>query len=184
MSDKISIILAKASWCPHCIHFTPIFDLASKKINENNELKDKKFFFYSFDVEDQEQKNKFYKDFPGLSEFIEGYPTVFMQTKNGNKTRTDFIDHVNIKPSENDNVNKEEVMNKLQKEAADTFVNSIINKYKTVYSDKKDVFVNAQKGGFNLKRISSNDFTSLEESSYRQKYLKYKNKYIELQSNQ
>lgn len=184
-NNKVSIILAKANWCQHCIHFTPIFKLAEEQINKQLKLEkdiDKDFVFYSFDVENSEEKEKFKNEFPGLIDFIEGYPTVYMQSHNGKNIRTDFIDHVNINSNNNEDLSKTEVINRLQNEAASKFINNIINKYKTIYSPTKDLYINLQNGGAsaNIKRISSNQYTTLEESKYRHKYLKYKNKYLNM----
>ena len=54
--SKINIILAKASWCPHCVKFTPIFEEAeniSKK-----KFKDIELEYESFDLADNDIKNK------------------------------------------------------------------------------------------------------------------------------
>ena len=96
MSIEITIILAKASWCHHCQNFMPIFEQAAEKIKTNNNFANKTINFVTYDVEDPSQKNSFMNEHPGLIDFLEGYPTVYMKIKKDNNIRTDFINHKTI----------------------------------------------------------------------------------------
>lgn len=166
MSHKIVIILAKASWCPHCVHFTPIYEMAKQKIKPNL-IDNCSINFVSFELDKQNEKLKFDKDYPGLSLFLKGYPTVYIhmtENKNNTTPTIDTIDHTIAT----------EQGNKGNIQAAEEFIQNIVNKYKSIKSGNKVEYVSVQRGGMNNFR------TSLEESNYRNKYLKYKSKYLEL----
>lgn len=166
MSGEITIILAKASWCPHCVNFTPIYELAQNTIKPNNDLDGCPIKFLSYELDNENEKQIFIQTHPGLIDFLEGYPTVYFQyLKGGNRAKTEFINHT---------VAKEEG-NKGIKKAVQEFVENIINKYKSIKSGRVDI-VKVQKGGM------LNYKTSMDEVNYRNKYLKYKSKYLELKN--
>lgn len=162
--EDITVILVKTSWCPHCQHFTPIFDKASNLIKMNNDMKDKNVKFISYDMENPVEKNNFINDNPGLIEFLEGYPTVFLKIKNDKKIRTEYIDHTVIDNSIKD-------ADKALNMASNNFINNIVNKYKTINSDNKDTYT-SQKGG-----------VCKLEDKYKKQYLELKSRYIEMKLN-
>ena len=166
MSQGITIILAKASWCPHCIDFTPIYELAMNKINPEKQLEGTNINFVSFELDKEIEKTRFINEYPGLIDFLEGYPTVYFQLSGDNgRPKTEFINHT---------VSREQGNKGLEK-AAEEFIENIVNKYKSIKSGKKEI-VRVQKGGMH------NFITSLEEEEYRNKYLKYKSKYLGLKN--
>lgn len=168
MSHNITVILAKASWCPHCVDFTPIFELAQKKIKKSA-LDNCSVEFVSFELDKPNEKDRFEQKHPGLLEFLEGYPTVYFQMNeiNGNsRPKTEFINHT---------VSREKSEKGIEK-ATEEFIQNIINKYKSIKSGKKEEYTTVQRGGM-VKYI-----TSTEEEKYRNKYLKYKSKYLELKN--
>jgi thiol-disulfide isomerase/thioredoxin len=172
MSHKINIILAKASWCPHCVDFTPIYELARKKINAQMQLDNCEIDFDSYELDKDIQANEFKQKYPGLIDFLEGYPTVFFrmtekQNNNPVKVKTEFINHSVA------NGGTQQAMNN----AAEEFIQNIINKYKSILSGGKELHISVQKGGM------SNYMTSNQEVKYRNKYLKYKSKYLTLKNN-
>jgi len=169
MQDKIKIILAKASWCPHCIHFTPIFDLAKEKITKSKELLNSEILFESYDLDDENIKNKFMQEHKGLMDYLKGYPTVYFSLVEGNNQtpRTEFIEHTVVK----DNTEKGLT------EAVDEFINNIVNKYKSLKSGNKELHMSVQTGGM------FNNITTMDEVNYRKKYLEYKFKYLKLKNN-
>lgn len=170
MSHMINIILAKASWCPHCLDFAPIYELAQKKINSEQDLDNCEITFDSYELDKNNQKSDFMKKYPGLIDFLEGYPTVYfrmsdLNEKNEkNKTKTEFINHAVANGQDK----------KALEDAANEFVNNIVNKYKSMLSDNKELHIDVQKGGM------KNHITSIQEAIYRNKYLKYKSKYLYL----
>jgi hypothetical protein len=172
MSHQINIILAKASWCQHCDNFTPIYELAKEQINSAKQLDNCKITFESYEVDKDDQGREFKAKYPGLIDYLEGYPTVYfrmgeLQGGEPNKIKTEFINHTVAKGSD-----KKEL-----KSAADDFIENIVNKYKSILSGNKELHMNVQKGGM------INYMTSLQEVKYRNKYLKYKSKYLELKNN-
>ena len=160
---EVTVILAKTSWCPHCIDFTPIYQKAGAEINKiakSNKI-NKQFTFHSFEIDKENEKKDFEQKFGELTDFINGFPSVLIKYKGGGKNYIVPINHTFIKKTDkkpNDGELKE-----LEKIAVEEFVNNIF----TNVSDKKDVFVNPQNGG----------------NIYKEKYLKYKAKYIELKKN-
>ena len=168
MSHEITIILAKASWCPHCVDFTPIYEIAQSKLKPN-QVDNCNINFISFELDDNSQKNRFLQEYPGLIDFLEGYPTVYFQMKElngGSRAKTEFINHT---------ISKQQNKQGLD-EAATEFIQNIVNKYKSIKSGKSE-YVQIQKGGM------INYKTSMNEEEYRNKYLKYKSKYLNLRTN-
>lgn len=172
MSHQINIILAKASWCPHCVDFMPIYELAKEKMNSKKLLDDCKITFDAFDLDKETQASEFKQKYPGLIDFLEGYPTVYFrmsesQTNNPHKVKTEFINHAVAKEQ-----NKEAF-----EAAANEFIDNIVNKYKSVLSGNKELHLSVQKGGM------IDYMTSAQEVKYRKKYLKYKSKYLTFKNN-
>jgi len=150
MSIKTKVILAKASWCPHCDNFMPVYDKASEKYGENYE-----FSFYDFaDDAPSPNKSNFEDEHQELVDLVDGYPTVFL--KRDNKTHT----KINTSVIKNNNLEK----------AVNEFGNNIENGYKNLISDKKMEYISLG-GGL----INNNDY-------YKNKYMKYKQKYFELKN--
>ena len=169
MSHEITIILAKASWCPHCIDFTPIYNATEQKINPVNQLDGCNIKFLSFEMDNQNEETKFKETYPELVEYLKGYPSVYFRMANNQtkKIKTEFIEHT---------VKKEQT-EQGEEQAINEFINNIINKYKSISSGNKEVYLSVQKGGI-LKYM-----TNVEEVKYRNKYLKYKSKYLEFKNN-
>ena len=168
MSHQINIILAKASWCPHCVDFTPIFESAQQKLKPS-QIDGCLVKFVSFELDKANEKNRFQQEYPGLIDFLEGYPTVYFQmTEKDGKSRpkTEFVNHT---------ISREQGKQGIEK-AAQEFVQNIINKYKSIKSGNKEEYTTVQRGG-NTKAM-----TSMNEVEYRNKYLKYKTKYLELKN--
>jgi len=164
MSGEITIIYANTSWCPHCMDFTPIYKLAKKAINDLDGCPIK---FLSYALDNENEKQLFIQTHPGLIDFLEGYPTVYFQyLKGGDTVKTEFIKHTIAKEKDD----------KGNKKAADEFIENITNKYKSMKSGRVDI-VKVQKGGM------INYKTNMDEVNYRNKYLKYKSKYLELKNN-
>ena len=171
MSHQINIILAKASWCPHCVDFTPIYELAKEKI-KSKQLDNCKIHFDSYELDKDNQASEFKQKYPGLIDFLEGYPTVYfrmseIENNKPNKVKTEFINHAVAKEQ-----NEKSLHN-----AAEEFIDNIVNKYKSILSGNKELHVRVQKGGM------INNMTSIQEVQFRNKYLKYKSKYLSLKNN-
>jgi thiol-disulfide isomerase/thioredoxin len=169
MSYEITVILAKASWCPHCVDFTPIYNSAQTKINPANQLDGCKINFNSFELDKQQEEREFKEKYPELVEYLKGYPSVYLRftDKKTQKHNTVFIDHT---------VSKEQ-STQGEEQAAEDFINNIINKYKSILSGGKEEHLSVQRGGMLKYKTSAN------EVKYRNKYLKYKTKYLEFKNN-
>jgi hypothetical protein len=89
---------------------------------------------------------------------VSGYLTVFLKIKDKqtNEKKQQTIEHTHDE-------NKER--------ATDEFINNIINMYKTLKSDSSQEFISAQKGGTMI---------NMDKHNYKNKYLKYKSKYLTL----
>jgi hypothetical protein len=170
-NNKImNIILAKASWCPHCVNFTPIYEKAIENIKSVKDFKDCNITFHSFELDKEQEKNNFINQFRGLEDYVSGYPTVFIQikdTQNPKKVLNDTVEHVTAKGVDEKSLN----------DASNVFINNIRNKYKSLTSDNKELHLAVQMGGM------YNNRTNIEDEKYRNKYLKYKSKYLELKNN-
>jgi thiol-disulfide isomerase/thioredoxin len=165
MSKKINVILAKASWCPHCIHFTPIYEKAKTKAVKDKRLSGLDINFLSFELDRTDEQNRFKEEYPGLIDYLQGYPSVYFQIiDDKKKKKTDFVDHTVAEGSSDKDVDR----------AVENFLNNIVNKYKSMNSDGKEEYVAVQKGGMRLFT------TDMNEVKYREKYLKYKSKYLNL----
>jgi thiol-disulfide isomerase/thioredoxin len=169
--NNFNIILTKTLTCPYCIDFTPIWDSAVKKNNLSKQLGGKKINFRSYNMKDQGDVNSLNQDYMGLTQLIEGYPTVFAYFKHDGKTKVVQVEHTSI-PRGNSMLGGTN-NNKEIDDAANKFLNNITNAYKTATSDNKAVHVDVQDGG-NLNIFSN--------SAYKGKYLKYKAKYLELKN--
>ena len=84
-----------------------------------------------------------------------------------NKIKTEFINHATAKGQDE----------KALESAADEFIDNIVNKYKSILSGNKELHMRVQKGGM------TDYMTSMSEVEYRNKYLKYKSKYLALKNN-
>jgi thiol-disulfide isomerase/thioredoxin len=163
MNHEVNVILAKASWCPHCIHFTPIFNETGVRFNKKNYLKRAKVDFLSYDLANDEEKNQFENKYPELSKSLSGYPTVFFQLKKENaRPKTLIINHSVVEKDDEEGRTK----------AINEFIDNITDAYKNALSDRVQQ-IRVQNGGNN------NNRTSLEIEKYRNKYLKYKRKYLD-----
>jgi thiol-disulfide isomerase/thioredoxin len=168
MSKQINIILAKASWCPHCVHFTPVYELASKKASSRPELSKINLDFNSYSLDNPNEESKFKSEYPGLLDHLSGYPTVYFQLLDNktNKKKTEFIDHTIVKKEGESGIN----------EAVDEFLDNIVNKYKSIESGGTEEHIRVQTGGM------GNFQTLKSEVLYRKKYLKYKSKYLQIKN--
>jgi thiol-disulfide isomerase/thioredoxin len=151
MTNKIKVILAKASWCPHCTHFMPIYEKAKEDYEDEYE-----FSCYDFaDDAPNPNRSNFENDHGELVDLVDGYPTIFL--KKDNKTYTK-IDPTIIRDNDKNKAVKE-------------FKNNIENGKKTLESDRKEEHITLEGG------------SSLNEDIYKNKYMKYKEKYFRLKNN-
>ncbi len=160
MTEKIGIILTRASWCPHCINFEPIYLLAQNECKKHNYLKNFEISFEDYDLANNDVKNTFLLNHNELNNKIQGYPSVFINLKNKtSKTNKYFpIDHTVI----NDKIDK----SKQQLDAAQNFLENITNSLKSLNTENKVLYM--QKGG--------------DDNIMKKKYLKYKLKYLQLKN--
>jgi len=156
MSNKIKVILAKASWCPHCTNFMPIYEKVSEDYGDKYE-----FSHYDF-ADDASSPNKanFENDHNELINSIEGYPTIILKN---NKS------HITIEPTviRNNNIEK----------AVSEFMNNIELGIKTLKSDRKKEYINLE-GGYSISR----EVLSKSDDIFKHKYMKYKEKYHKLKN--
>lgn len=169
---KGEIILVKAEWCGHCIHFTPIFKKVIELSKNNNFFKNIKIAEYEVEKKnsnDISELNKLKIEHPYLIDKVQGYPTIFIIIEKDGKKIIDTINQTFIEKDDD----KEEI-----KKAAEDFLQNAENKIKTMYSDNKTTYEPQNGGG----KFINNHQTSNDEIIFRKKYLKYKSKYIELQN--
>jgi len=168
MSEKITVILARANWCGHCQHFEPIYEESEKKYKDNKYLQNYTIKFDNFDLANDDVKNGFMLGHYNAMEKISGYPTVLVNITDEKNKKNNYhiIEHTLIDEKINDK-------NKQIIEASERFLNNISNVLKSLNSDGSILYV--QTGGAMV-----NYQTSMQEELYRKKYLKYKSKYIEL----
>lgn len=173
MTQKISIILTRANWCPHCQHFEPIFEIAKNTYKKHDYLKDFEIGFEDYDLASDDIKNTFMLNHHNIKDKIQGYPTVFVNLKNKTSKQNEYfsIEHTVV-----DN-NIEE--SKQQNEAAKLFLTNIENGLKSFNSENKVLFI--QKGGNKLNHcgIEGGSINVKNNDIYKAKYIKYKSKYIE-----
>jgi thiol-disulfide isomerase/thioredoxin len=164
MSDKnITILLAKANWCGHCQRFAPVFEYSENTYKENSYLKDYDIKFKSFDLADDDEKKNFMLSYLEAFNKVDGYPTILMIKKNNERLNYYHIDHVEVNnPEDRDQI----------KSSSEIFIKNIENVLKSIDSENKSLFV--QVGG------KTDNKTLLSEEIYRNKYLKYKSKYLNL----
>lgn len=176
MTQKISIILTRANWCPHCQHFEPIFEIAKNIYTKHDYLKDFEIGFEDYDLANDDVKNTFMLNHYDIKDKILGYPTVFINLKNKTSKLNNYftIDHTVI----DNNIDE----SKQHTEAAKIFLENIANGLKSFNSENKVLFI--QKGGNKLNQCSIggglNDLKN--EPIYKEKYLKYKSKYLKLKN--
>jgi hypothetical protein len=183
MSNKINIILAMSKTCPHCINFEPIWNATIDKVNNSNyqlggteNKSSPKLNFESYDMNDNNESNQFIKNYHDLYENLEGYPTVYIQFNKDGNLKSDTIDHTAIDLRSGRNLDD------LENDAVNRFLKNIENKYNTLKSEKKDIFLTVQNGGKYNNLIPQQIFK--DELEYKHKYLKYKAKYLALLNNQ
>lgn len=178
-NPDITIVLTKMTWCSHCKDFQEIFDNIKSRLKNNKLLKDKAVILETYDMEQDEALfAEKYKDYMSK---IDGYPTVLIFIKNDkNKIQGDIIEHTVIEQT--NNKDKQKLINN----ATDMFISKVESKYKSVINGKGDEYINVEGvsgGGIGKCRldapISSHD-NSMEENNYKQKYIKYKTKYLNL----
>ena len=151
MSDKVTVILAKASWCHYCTKFSPIFEAAEKNIKSESYFKNKDITFETYDLAEEQGKKNIFAKYPEAQLFIQGYPTVCVKTTVNGKDRMFQVDHTAI------DVNKNMKEDKLLHDAAKRFNKNIISK----------LMSNEQNGG---------DTYIKKYLKYKHKYLSLKNK--------
>ena len=167
MSHSIKIIVAGTTWCGFCKGFFEILGKVKETI-KSSDVEGCKIDYEVFKLDESGEKQRFQNEYPGLSDYIEGYPTVFFQMQEvGSKERpkTELINHTVIKEKGDKGIEK----------ASTEFIENIRNKYKSMKSGKS-VFVSVQRGGM------LNYMTTLEDENYRNKYLKYKSKYLNIKN--
>ena len=153
MTNRIEVILAKASWCPHCTHFMPIFEKANEDYGDQY-----KFSHYDFaDDAASPNKSNFEDDHKELIDLVDGYPTILL--KKDNKT------HTKINPTiiKNNNIDK----------AVLEFRSNIENGLKTLESDRKVEHIKLDGGSLFNEDIYKNKYMK-----YKEKYFKLKNKLL------
>ncbi len=170
MSNKITIILTRANWCPHCEHFEPIYKIAKDIHKEFGEFQNYEVDFEDYDLADEDIKNTFMLNHFDIKDKVKGYPTVFINFKNKNyKNNYQLVDHTVV----DEKINK----NEQHEEAAKRFIKNICNVLMNFKSENK--VLHLQQGGNNMFE-SSNNLKNKE--IYKKKYLKYKSKYLELKN--
>ena len=174
MSKQIIVILVKTSWCGHCNNFKPIFNEATENYKLPEDLKDYKVQFKCYDMETVNDKNNLTVEHNGALNMINGYPTVLICTyDNDNRNKKYYqIDHTVV----NDDIEND---SEKIKDASDRFLSNIYNSIKSINSEGKILYMQA--GGNGFKTVSKYQ-SSMTESIYRNKYLKYKAKYTELKN--
>jgi len=173
-NEQISIILARAYWCGHCQKFELIYNKVKKIYKEVDYLNNLEIKFEDYDIANDDIKKIFMINHYDIKDKIEGYPTVFINFKNKNKKINQYfpIEHTVI----DENINK----NEQHEEAAKRFMEKIINVLKSNNSDNKILYL--QKGG-NIKDKSESELKhDLNEEIYKNKYQKYKLKYLKLKN--
>ena len=180
MTQKISIILARANWCPHCQHFEPIFENAKLLCKTHDYLKDFEIKFEDYDLANDDVKNTFILNHYNIKDKIQGYPTVFVNLKNKTSKQNDYftIEHTAI---DDNNLDESKQIEK----AAMNFLLNITNGLKSFNSENKVLFVH--KGGKNFKEVNNcvigGSLIDLKNKDiYKEKYLKYKSKYMNLKN--
>ena len=173
MSQKISVILTRAEWCPHCKNFEPIYETAKNIHKKFEELKNYDIKFEDYDIANDDVKNTFMLNHYEIKDKIKGYPTVFINLKNKNQKTNNYfmIDHTIV----------DEKLNELEQheEAAKRFIKNIYNSLKSINSDNKVLYM--QEGGNVVdERELKKDLE--KEDIYKKKYLKYKSKYLKLKN--
>ena len=187
MNQKISIILARANWCPHCQHFEPIFENAKKLYKKHDYLKDFEIGFEDYDLANDDVMNTFMLNHNDIKDKIQGYPTVFVNLKNKTSKQNDYFTIEHTVTANDDKIDE----SKQIEQAAINFLINISNGLKSFNSENKVLFI--QKGGNNLNTINTkNKFNQCaiggslielkNKDIYRDKYLKYKSKYIQLKN--
>lgn len=153
-NNKVNIILLKASWCPHCVAFEPIYKKAISLSKQDKELDNVDFELIetSNDMEYMAIKKKYDQ----IEKYVDGYPTVIYYTEINNKPIYKQIETTQAKIGDENDI----------KLAAMSFLNNINNENKTIKSDNYDEYKQVQNGGKH------------SEEYYKKKYLKYKNKYL------
>lgn len=167
MSQEILIIMAKAGYCSHCKNFEPIYEIAKNIYKSNNFLKNYNIKFEDYDMVNNDIKNTFIINHNDIKDKIKWYPTIFVNirdTSDKNNIINEYstIEHTIIDPKIEEK--------KQQEDAANRFLENIVNRIKTLEAENKITYL--QTGGLNL---SNNDI-------YKKKYLKYKSKYYELKN--
>lgn len=162
-ANVINIILAKASWCPHCVDFTPIYEKTRGKIRPSD-VDNCEINLKSYSLDNASEETKFKNEYPGLIEFLQGYPTViFHMQENNSRPIIKFVEHTVSKGKGEKEID----------DAVNEFVNNIKNMYKSIKSDNRTAHVGVRGGGILLE----------DNEKYRHKYLKYKSKYLKLKNN-
>ncbi len=193
MTQKISIILTRANWCPHCQHFEPIFENAKNTYKKQDYLKDFEIKFEDYDLANDDVNNTFMLNHNDIKDEIQGYPTVFVNLKNKTSKQNNYftVEHTVI----DSNIDK----SKQIEEATEKFLQNITNGLKSLDSENKVLFI--QKGGHYLNNKNQldqlNQLNKLNQCGiggsisdiknkdlYKAKYLKYKSKYIQLKNSQ
>ncbi len=161
--SNCKVILIKASWCGHCVHFFPIFKQANKLKTDKNieyisydDAISKKIIHDKKDDDENlvEDNNKYINetktlltdDFKDIK--VEGFPTVFiiMCDSDNKPIKNKMIEHVVI--DKNAGKTEEEII----KEAAIRFNKNVENGIKTLKSDGKKKFIESNVPDYELKR--------------------------------
>lgn len=166
MSKEISVIFVRASWCGHCRNFEPIFEKTKQNYLDNDFFKDYKMNFVDYDLESPERKFSFESSHPDATKLISGFPTIIIKIADNDKIgKYHTIEHTVVasKFKERDQ----------HREASNEFLNNLIDLIKTVNSDQKITYTHEV-------RFNNKFRTPLSEKKLRNKYLKYKSKYLKL----
>ena len=172
MSQKITVILARANWCGHCQNFEPVYDKSKSILKNHTELKNFDIKFEDYDLANNDVKNRFMlSHFDALNK-VEGYPTVFVKISDNN-SNSNSNSNSNYHTISHTVVDESKTEKEQLTDASVRFLDNISNLIKSLNSDNKSKFI--QTGGSTI-----NYKTSLKEEYYRKKYLKYKSKYLKL----
>lgn len=161
--ENVQVVLVKANWCGHCKNFESIFDNTSKILKNNNKLK--RVNLKSYDFADNEVKEQFEKEHGKVSQYIDGFPTVFVRKENKHDVKYTLID------TSHEDINIKEEDERLYG-ATNEFINNIENGLVTL---------NSQKGGNYECMLEQSLKDTLKENYYKKKYLKTKKDYLDLQ---
>lgn len=182
--NQVKIILVKNDACPYCKLFAPIYEY-TKDIHDDKHLENKyKLSFSTFDVSDSLQNMIFEKSHPDCYKLMDGrgVPSVFVNIIRNGESKYYSVDHTMA-----DRIISNE--KKRTEDASKRFMTNVKNKIKSIMSGGQTEYM--QSGGINdeINNETELDYdveydldAELDRKLFKQKYLKYKEKYLALKS--